>query len=640
MHKILLYLFLSCATIVLVYYPGLSGGFVLDDISNILHPLGIRMDVLSWESLKNSALSMDKRPLARASFGLNYLSTGFNPFYFKATNIAIHCVNSLLVFGFVFLLLKHQNQARKSSEYTSRLIFIAVATSVAWAIHPVNLTNVLYSVQRMNSLSALFVLAGMLCYMKGRVMLGAAPGKAWLLIISSLIIFLPMAWFSKENGALLPLFLFILELTLFQFASPQKRNRYGLYLFYILFLLLPSVIVLIYIIEHADMFHAAYENRRHFDMIERLLTEPRVLWLYIQMILLPSPSLFGLFHDDISVSTSITEPITTIFAIIGLTGLLVLALAVVKRLPVLSFGLLFFLTGHLLESSFIPLELAFEHRNYLPSIGLLLPLFYYLGYGFAPDKYMRTRLAVITVFILLLALQTHLRAWTWSDNIRLYLTEVQYHPQSARANYEAGRVFGQRLERGQGDTEINYRTALEHFNRVTSLRENTTSGLFGSILASIDGDKKIQPVWIKELEHRLGSQPLEQVNLLWLDRLTDCVSQAECRKEDVLIPRLLYSAIHNQYANSTNKAMLYSIQAKYAYQVEGDKDKTLIMARKAVSLIPSNLYYHLNLVKYLIWAGSLIEAKNSLKTAKKIDTNNQHTAEIATLAGILNTNLN
>lgn len=638
-HKILLYILLSSAAIVLVYYPGLSGGFILDDISNILHPLGIRMDVLSWDSLKNAALSMDKRPLARASFGLNYLTSGFDPFYFKAINIAIHGINSSLVFAFVLLLLRHQNQVRNCSENTSRVIFIAAAISLGWALHPINLTNVLYSVQRMNSLSALFVLAGLLSYIKGRISLDVAPIKGWLLMFASIFLFLPLAWYSKENGALLPLFLFILELTIFRFKGRKTRQRNGLYLFHTLFVLLPSTLVLIYILQHAGMFQTGYGNR-HFNMVERLLTEPRVLWLYIRMILLPTPSLFGLFQDDISVSTSFTEPITTVLAIAGLAGLLVIALAGIKRMPVLAFGLLFFLAGHLMESTFIPLELAFEHRNYLPSIGLLLPLFFYLGYGIAPEKYIKIRLAGISAIILLFALQTHLRAWIWSDNVRLYLTAVQYHPNSARANYEAGKVFGQRLERGQGDPIINYREAIRYFERVTSLRENTTSGLFGSILASIDSGRKIQPVWIKELEYRLGSQPLEQVNLLWLDRLTDCISQAECRREDIEIPLLLNSAIRNQHANSTNKAMLYAILAKYTYQLEGDKKKTLVLARKAVSLTPSNLYYRLNLIKYLIWAGNLTEAKNALEITKKLDINNLHTAKITILAGTLDSNLN
>jgi tetratricopeptide (TPR) repeat protein len=627
-HKILLYLFLSCATIVLVYYPGLSGGFVFDDISNILQPSGIAMHELSWNSLRNAALSMNYRPISLASFGLNYLYAGFDPYYFKAVNIAIHCINALLVFIVIRLLLRHLLSEDKAE--TNRSMFFAAAISLAWALHPVNLTNVLYIVQRMNSLSALFVLAGMLSYIKGRTSLDLAPLKGWLLMAASIFLFLPLAWHCKENGALLPLFLFILELTIFRFRGLEDRQRKGLYLFHTLFFLLPSLLALIYIFQHAGMFQAGYGNR-HFSMMERLLTEPRVLWLYIRLILLPIPSAFGLFHDDIAVSVSLTEPISTLPALVGLAGLFTVAVISIKRAPILAFGLLFFLAGHLMESTFIPLELAFEHRNYLPSIGLLLPLFYYLGYAGEPGKYARIRIALMIILILLFALQTHFRAWQWSDNVRLYLTEAIYHPNSPRANYEAGKIFGQRLERGQGDPQINYSEAIRYFERATALRNNTTSGLFGSILASIDSGHEIKPEWIDELAQRLANQPLEQVNLLWLDKLTECIGKGKCRREDLQLPKLLKAAIGYQNVNIKNKSMLYAILAKYAYSVEGNRTETIKMARKSVSIMPSNMYYHLNLVKYLIWAADQVEAKKALESAAKIDIDGQHTAEISRL---------
>ena len=588
------------------------------------------MDDLSLDSLKNAALSMDNRPIARASFGLNYLASGFDPFYYKVVNIVVHWINALLVFSFVLLLLSYHDDVNQAGVYTSRPVLIAAAVSLGWALHPVNVTNVLYVVQRMNSLSALFVLAGMISYMKGRMILEASPSRGWLLIVCSIFVFLPLAWFSKENGALLPLFLFILELTIFRFATSQKKQKNGLYLFYILFLLIPALLAVIYILQHAGQFHDGYGSR-HFNLAERLLTEPRVIWIYIRMILLPTPSVFGLFHDDIAVSTSLTDPMVTITALAGLAGLFTFAVYSIRRMPILAFGLLFFFAGHLMESTFIPLELAFEHRNYLPSIGLLLPVFYYLGYAGEHSQYAKIRTAAIITFILLYALQTHFWAWQWSDNEQLYLTNVQYHPNSPRANYEAGKIFGQRLERGQGNPQVNYQEAIKYFEQSTALRDNTTSGLFGAILASIDSNQVIKPAWIDELEDRLRNQPLEQVNLLWLDKLTDCVSQRICRKEDLQVPRLVNAAMGNQKANRIIKAMLSSILAKYMYQVEREKDKTLMLARKSVFLIPSNPSYHLNLAKYLIWAGKLDEAQKTLLTTKRIDVYNQHTIEITRL---------
>ena len=619
---------LLAAFTLLIYFPGLGGGFVFDDFSNILQQPAVAMHEFSWDSIRNAALSMNYRPIALASFGLNHLATGFDPYYFKAVNLVIHIINTLLLFTVIRLLLSYLLGEEIAEGKKSTLM--AAAVSLAWALHPVNLTNVLYIVQRMNSLSALFVLAGMLSYIKGRTSLDATPLKGWLLMAASIFIFLPLAWYSKENGALLPLFLFIVELTIFRFSCFESRQRKGLYLFHTLFVLLPSLLALIYILQHAGMFQAGYDNR-HFNMMERLLTESRVMWLYIRMILLPIPSAFGLFHDDIAVSISLTEPASTIPALVGLIGLFTIAVISIKRAPILAFGLLFFFAGHLMESTFIALELAFEHRNYLPSIGLLLPLFFYLGYGGEPSKYTRMRIALMVIIILLFAMQTHLRAQTWSNNVQLYLMNVQFHPNSPRANYEAGKIFGQLLERGQGNPQVNYQQAIKYFERTTALRNNTTSGLFGSILASIDSGHAIKPEWIDELAHRLANQPLEQVNLLWLDKLTECVSKGKCHKEDLQLPRLLTAAIGYENVTNKNKSILYAILAKYAYKVEKNSEMVIKMASKAVSIMPSNLNHRLNLVKYLIWSGDLIEAKKALEATARTDINGQHTAEIARL---------
>jgi tetratricopeptide (TPR) repeat protein len=162
-----------------------------------------------------------------------------------------------------------------------------------------------------------------------------------------------------------------------------------------------------------------------------------------------------------------------------------------------------------------------------------------------------------------------------------------------------------------------------------------TSGLFGSILASIDSGHEIKPEWIDELAYRLANQPLEQVNLLWLSKQTDCISSGKCPKEDIQIPRLLNAAIGYKYATRKNKSLLYTVLAKYAYMIEKDRSMTIEMARKAVSVMPSNLYHRLNLVKYLMWSGDYLEAKKALDETIKIDIHNQHTAEISRLKTII-----
>lgn len=620
-------------SILAIYFPGLSGGFVFDDFSNIVLSPGIAIQEFTWENVKNAALSMDGRPIARASFGINYLAAGLDPFYFKLVNILIHSINSMLVFALVMLIVKQQLKTTQLENIESKTLFISAAIAFAWALHPVNLTNVLYSVQRMNSMSATFVLAGILSYACGRLSLDSSPLKSWLLISASIVVFLPLAWFSKENGALLPLFLFVLELSIFRFSTADKHSKKWLYVFFTFFLLIPTILGLFYLVQHYGFFQRGYANR-HFSLTERLLTEPRVIWLYIRMILLPAPNLYSLFLDDIVVSQSLLEPVATTFAIVGLTGLLALALFSVRRIPILGFGLLFFFSGHLMESTVIPLELAFEHRNYLPSLGLLIPVFYAIGFAGQPGSYQKSRLVFISAIVLLLATYTHIRSWQWSDNVRLYLTEVQYHPDSVRANYEAGKVFGQRLERREGDPQLNYREAIKYFERVTRLQNNSTSGLFGSILASIDTDHPINPEWINELANRFRNQPLEQVSILWLDKLTDCVSGGKCQKNRVRVPYLLNAALSYKGLNHRNKALLYTVLAKYFFTVERNHTKAIKYGKIAISADRTNLYYQLNLAKYQISSGDHSSAIKTLDKMSSLDINNQHAAAISRLRKI------
>ena len=83
--------------------------------------------------------------------------------------------------------------------------------------------------------------------------------------------------------------------------------------------------------------------------------------------MLPNLAEMGLHHDDFVISKTLLSPWTTLPAIAGLLALAVGALVLRKKHPLITFGIVFFFVAHALESTIIPLEIAFEHRNYLPS---------------------------------------------------------------------------------------------------------------------------------------------------------------------------------------------------------------------------------------------------------------------------------
>src|SRR6185369_10537583 len=98
---------------------------------------------------------------------------------------------------------------------------IALVAAGLWLLHPLNVSGVVYIVQRMNELAVFFTLAGLLAYVDGRVRLlqgEPALGRATL----GLCAFGLLAVLSKENGALISAYALVIEAVCFRFDAPQS----------------------------------------------------------------------------------------------------------------------------------------------------------------------------------------------------------------------------------------------------------------------------------------------------------------------------------------------------------------------------------------------------------------------------------
>ena len=167
------------------------------------------------------------------------------------------------------------------------------------------------------------------------------------------------AWavLAKESAVLLPAYALSLELTLFQFRSNGARDGRVITLF-VLVLLLPAVLGLNWLLP--KMLEPRVWASRDFDLTERLLTESRVLWSYLRWTVLPDLGQLSLYHDDYPVSRGWLSPPTTLIAVLGLGALIAAVIALLRRRPLSSLGLQWFLGAHLLTATVIPLELVFE----------------------------------------------------------------------------------------------------------------------------------------------------------------------------------------------------------------------------------------------------------------------------------------
>lgn len=421
----------------LAYYAGLNGGFIFDDYPN-LKPLGDLGGINGANQLKYYILGgfsgPTGRPLTLLSFLIDDNAWPSVAASFKYTNICLHLICGLLLAWVTYLLLisAHIDERRAAR--------VAVLTAGLWMLHPYWVSTTLYVVQRMTILSALFMLLGMVGYLKGRMWLMQpeknSPFAAYVFMTSSTVLGTILAVLSKENGALLPLLLIVVEVFLRRMQAGPFPNKIWL----AIVLGLPALIVLLYLVSQINLSPSVWPGR-DFNQIERVYSEARVLWDYLGNLWLPRIESAGLFRDGFVVSRGVLEPISTLYSVLGWMAVLVLLPFVYRYQPIVWLSITFFLCGHLIESTVIGLELYFEHRNYVPALFMFLPLA--VGVDWLEVKY-RPRVAIIVTLALfsMLAGLTWQRSSLWGDSDKLQSYWAVSNPQSARGrNYLIGRFL-------------------------------------------------------------------------------------------------------------------------------------------------------------------------------------------------------
>lgn len=606
------------------YAPGLGGGFVFDDIYNISHNRSLNVDTLDPVVLEQAAFSrgsgLSSRPLSMLSFAVNHYFSGFQPFAYKVTNLVIHLLNGLCLYVLTGCILTALGAYQRQPLTKAQVQTVGLVVTAAWLLHPINLTNVLYAVQRMNSLATLFTLLGLIFYMKGRMRPAHGYG-GMVMILAAFLVFTPLALLCKENGALLPLYAFVLEFTLLRFRSDIPRGRVLPGVLFIVFLLVPLVGVLASLLFDPGWLLGGYLNRP-FTLTQRLLTEARVLWFYLFITFVPDIRYMGLYHDDFAVSHGLTDPLSTLPAVFGIAGLLAVAAVCYKRAPLVTLGILFYVAGHSMESTIIPLELVFEHRNYLPVYGVLLPLFYYLAHPVRRWNRFGLRHLAAALSVAALSFATTVRAVEWANPLSFNRAEVAHHPRSARANYELGRVYYTYVKDGAPHKERHFETARRYFARSALVDRHSTNGLFG-IVVLYAMMQRPPPGIVDMLAYRLAHGPFSNNNGNMLAQLVSCQDEKVCRLDRAALGRIIQAALRNKTLAGINKASVLTSASRY-FAVYNDYPEALRFARQAIQAVPGELQYRLNVVYWLITMGRLAEARQALDRLRAMDTFNRH----------------
>lgn len=432
--------FLRCCLIIfagfMVYCNTFNMPFNFDDAANIVNRPIIREFNLPgvMKALKGH------RGLAVVSFQLNYYLSGVNVTSYHLLNLLIHLATAILVYCFLALLLKTPCLRRDPG---SEPLPVPFFTALVFAVHPLQTQAVTYVVQRFTALATLWYVAGAICYLQAR--LGQVRQNR---LVSAGIV----AWFagcgaalfcavkSKEIAYTLPLALLLIEFLCFKVNRKKICAIIALAALGVAALVLRLVLGTVPIEQALSVMDEATRLQTITSRSEYLFTQFRVILTYVRLLLLPVNQRVDY---DYSLSHSFFEP-AVVGSFFALALLLGVAVILVKRSRagntdqrLIALGIFWFFLTLSIESSVFPIiDLIFEHRLYLPSVGAIAALTT-AGLSVAWRRESERARGGVCIALLLIAVVLAGAAWkrnlVWSSEVALWEDATEKSPESSRA---------------------------------------------------------------------------------------------------------------------------------------------------------------------------------------------------------------
>jgi hypothetical protein len=337
--------------------------FHFDDRPNIINNPNVQIKVITWDRLERLVKNTYKETIRVFSYftlALNYYFGGVDVFGYHLVNFLIHIASGIFLYWFLMLTF---NLPSLREKYGAISYKVALFSSLIFISHPIQTQSVTYIVQRMASMAAMFYLLSMSLYVKGRL----STGWPRILCFGGMVLSYLLGVFSKENVAILPVFIALYEFYFFQKLDLSEKSRKTLLSLIGALLILGALGLLIWGGRYINVIKEGYEYRT-FTMSERVLTQFRIVLYYVTLLIYPHPSRLNLDYD-FPVSKTILDPPTTLVSILLVAGLIGYSIWTAKKRPVISFCILWYFGNLVIESSIFPLEMVYEHRLYLPAVG-------------------------------------------------------------------------------------------------------------------------------------------------------------------------------------------------------------------------------------------------------------------------------
>lgn len=601
----------------LVYWPGLHGGYVFDDYPNIVDNAGVHPKEATVATLTAAALSSPssefKRPLASLSFAANFLVGGNDPFGMKLVNLLIHLANGLC---FYFLAARIARIARLPEPLAT---WLAPLVAGGWLLLPINLTAVLYVVQRMESLANLFVLLGLLGYMASRDRM--REGKRGMFgALTSLALGTILGLGAKETAVLLPLYAGVIEVWLYRGQTQPGRIDRRIVATFATLLGVPMVIGGLWLFP--GLLRPETWANRDFGLADRLLSEARIVVDYVSWTIFPTHDL-SFYHDDFVISRGLFAPWTTAACM----ALLVLTIAAIwfgrRRAQVATLGAALFFACHTLTATVLPLELIYEHRNYFASFGLLLALFSvllgWMGRASTTRTSRQLGVAVIVIALGAWSIVTAGTAYAWGEPLRLARELADRGPASARAQYELGRMYV--ILSGYKATSPYTPLAYAPLQRSAAIPGSSILAEQALIFLNARMSAPIDPSWWDSITRKLKARVATVQDESSLDALATCQRDNRC---NLPVERMV-EAFMAAVSHPNPSARLLAIYGSYAWNSMDDNELARRLLAESVAKAPREPAYRSTLIRMQLDDGLVGPARENLAVLRHMD----HAGELA-----------
>jgi tetratricopeptide (TPR) repeat protein len=353
-------------------------------------------------------VTVEGRPLVNLSFAANYALSGGSVTGYHVTNIAIHLLAGLTLFGIVRRTLRRLGDANA--------LLVAWLAAALWTVHPVQTESVTYMVQRAESLMGLFYLLALYGLIRARDETARSP-RAWM-AVSWTACLLGMA--SKEVMASAPVILFAYDAI---FLAGSARAAWAARWRYYAALALTWLPLAWFVLSTGGNRGGTSGFALGVSLWQYLLTQCVAILHYLRLALWPSPLVFYYEVHWYKAAEVIPEGL-------GMVALLVLGAVLLWRKPRWGFLVLWFL-AILAPTSLVPgiSQTIAEHRMYLALAPVMVALV--LGVracvrrlGFPPPA----AAAVLVPVALLFCAMTIARNGTYATEVGIWSDTVAKAP--------------------------------------------------------------------------------------------------------------------------------------------------------------------------------------------------------------------